>query len=78
MAVDSALGYEYDALLTRPNQAMHEPPVCALFAAIDVNTLPTSYARPLPSPAAVDATPPPFTLHRRHKAPFHSTPFVSS
>jgi hypothetical protein len=38
-----ALGYAYDALEPRPNQALTAPPVLASFENIDVNALPTGY-----------------------------------
>jgi len=37
------LGYRYDALEKRPNQAMTAPPVYAVFEAININQLTTSY-----------------------------------
>ena len=39
----AALGYVYDVLQTRPNQALTAPPIVAVSAAIDVNVLPTGY-----------------------------------
>ena len=37
------LGYVYDHLLTRPNQALTAPPVRAVFSSIDITALPSSY-----------------------------------
>jgi hypothetical protein len=37
------LGYVYDSLPARPNQALTAPPVLAVFESIDVNLLPTGY-----------------------------------
>ena len=39
----AALGYVYDVLQTRPNQALTAPPIVAVSAGIDVNALPTGY-----------------------------------
>ena len=37
-----ALGYAYDELPRRPPQALHAPPVLAVFESIDVTALPTA------------------------------------